>query len=98
MRMYMGEDHVEAEEDENSPGGIVVETLLSMRTVAALTIEKRRSEEYLAALKREDPAALKTNIKKGATTGLGFFIQCWGELNTFSRRENIAAVCQEFSS
>lgn len=78
MRMYMGEDHVEAEEDENSPGGIVVETLLSMRTVAALTIEKRRSEEYLAALKREDPAALKTNIKKGATTGLGFFIQCWG--------------------
>jgi len=78
MRMMMGEDHAETKDDENSPGGIVVETLVNIRTVASLTIENKRSKEYWAALEAEDPTPLRSTLKKGSTAGLGFFIQCWG--------------------
>mmetsp|Transcript_20583 Transcript_20583/g.59736 ORF Transcript_20583/g.59736 Transcript_20583/m.59736 type:complete len:1251 (-) Transcript_20583:552-4304(-) len=77
MKMYMGEDHVEEEEDEHSPGAIVVETLLSIRTVASLTIESKRLEEYSNALTSSEPTIVAC-FSKGAATGLGFFIQCWG--------------------
>lgn len=83
MRMMMGEDHTETKDDENSPGGIVVETLVNIRTVASLTIENKRSKEYWAALEAEDPTPLRSTLKKGSTAGLGFFIQCWGEQTMF---------------
>lgn len=80
MKMYMGEDEGAdaAEEGEGSAGAIVVETLLSIRTVASLTIEKVRTKEYAAALQREDPASVKTNLLKGLATGSGFLVQLWG--------------------
>lgn len=80
MRTYMGEDEgADApKEGEDSASAIVVETLLSIRTVASLTIEKMRSKEYASALVREDPASIKTNVLKGFSTGLGFLIQLWG--------------------
>lgn len=80
MRTYMGEDEAAdaPKEGEDGSGAIVVETLLSIRTVASLTIEKLRAQEYAAALEREDPASLKSNAMKGFATGLGFFIQLWG--------------------
>jgi ATP-binding cassette subfamily B (MDR/TAP) protein 1 len=80
MKMYMGEDEgAEApKEGEDSAGAIVVETLLSIRTVASLAIQKMRAEEYENALKREDPVSVKTNLLKGAATGLGFLVQLWG--------------------
>jgi ATP-binding cassette subfamily B (MDR/TAP) protein 1 len=80
MKMYMGEDEgADApEEGEDSAGAIVVETLLSIRTVASLTIEKLRTKEYSAALQREDPASVKTNLLKGLATGVGFLVQLWG--------------------
>jgi ATP-binding cassette subfamily B (MDR/TAP) protein 1 len=76
----LGEDEGagEEEESEDGAGSIVVETLLSIRTVASLAIEKMRSQEYAAAIKREDPLSAMTNLKKGFATGLGFFIQLWG--------------------
>lgn len=79
MKMYMGEDDgAEApKEGEDTSGGIVVETLLSIRTVASLAIESMRSKEYVDALKREDPASTKTNLKKGLASGVGFLIQFW---------------------
>ena len=77
MRLYYGEDEVHGKEDENSPGGIVVETLLNMRTVASLTIEKQRSNEYKDALEKEHPDLVKSNVIRGATTGLGFATQLW---------------------
>mmetsp|Transcript_13435 Transcript_13435/g.25091 ORF Transcript_13435/g.25091 Transcript_13435/m.25091 type:complete len:891 (-) Transcript_13435:145-2817(-) len=78
MKMYMGEDHDgEVKEDENSPVSIVVETLLNIRTVASLTIEDRRSKEYSIALKSEELPPMKC-FTKGATTGIGIFIQYWG--------------------
>ena len=80
MKTYMGEDEgAEApKEGEDSAGAIVVETLLSIRTVASLAIEKMRAVEYVNALQREDPASVKTNLIKGLATGAGFFIQMWG--------------------
>lgn len=80
MKMYMGED--EGADDpkpgEEGSGAIVVETLLSMRTVASLAIEKMRMKEYITAMNREDPAATKTNILKGLATGSGQLFQFWG--------------------
>lgn len=80
MKMYMGEDEgAEApKEGEDSAGGIVVETLLSIRTVASLAIERLRSTEYEAALNRENPLSVKTNLLKGLATGAGFLVQLWG--------------------
>lgn len=80
MKMYMGEDEgADApEEGKDSAGSIVVETLLSIRTVASLTIEQLRTKEYTAALQREDPASVKTNLLKGLATGVGFLVQLWG--------------------
>jgi len=78
VKMFMGEDEGgEADDDENSCGRIVVETLLNMRTVASLTIEQIRSEEYRDALLREDPAPIKSNIINGSMVGLGQLIQQW---------------------
>jgi hypothetical protein len=66
MKMYMGADegddmHI----DEHSPGGIVIETLSNIRTVASLTLEEKRAAEYLQALVDEDPRPIRTNVIKG---------------------------------
>ena len=79
MRMYMGEDEGDdSVEDENSPGGIVVETLVNIRTVASLTIEETRSSEYVDALRAEDPTPYRSNFIKGIGLGLGQFFQFYG--------------------
>ena len=78
MKMYFGEDESDEAKDNNSSGGIVIESLLNMRTVASLGIEKMRSSEYASALRRENPNLLKDNTLKGATVGLGQFVQQWG--------------------
>lgn len=81
MKMYLGEDEgaeVISKDDENSPGAIVVETLLNIRTVASLSIEEMRVKEYHDALKLDDPTLAKTNLYKGLATGIGFLIQTWG--------------------
>lgn len=78
MKMYMGEDEGEIEEDEHSPGSIVVETLLNIRTVASLAIEKTREREFDEALAAENAHPVRTNIVKGSASGLGQFVQMWG--------------------
>ena len=80
MKMFMGEDEGGdgTKIGEEGPGAIVVETLLSIRTVASLSIEKMRSKEYADALERENPAGVKTNILKGLAVGVGFLFQLWG--------------------
>lgn len=78
MKMYLGEDESDKSKEDNSSGGIVIESLLNMRTVASLGIEKMRSNEYSTALHRENPNLLKDNTLKGATVGLGQFVQQWG--------------------
>jgi ATP-binding cassette subfamily B (MDR/TAP) protein 1 len=79
MKLYMGEDEEHTgDEDHNSPSGIVVETLVNIRTVSSLTVEELRSAEYAEALRNEDPTPIKTNFIKGIATGVGQFIQMWG--------------------
>eukprot|EP00977_Amphora_coffeiformis_P013222 scaffold3408_cov129-Amphora_coffeaeformis.AAC.17 len=79
MRTYLGEDEGDANQiDEHSPGGIVIATLADIRTVASLTLEPERAEEYARALTKEDPHPVRNNIVKGGGSALGQFTQMWG--------------------
>lgn len=80
MKMYLGEDESgEAAQDEKrSSGGLVIESLLNIRTVASLTIEKMVSSEYSTLLKKENPHLIKTSFFKGVAVGLGQFCQMGG--------------------
>lgn len=78
MKMYFGEDESGEDDTKNSSGSIVIESLLNMRTVASLTMEKLRSSQYKEALSKESPGLIKTNFFKGAAVGLGQFCQQWG--------------------
>lgn len=79
MKKMLGEDQGDdnAAEGQNSPGGVIVETLLNVRTVAALTLEKRRFEDYKKALEREEPTVVRDSFMSGLTSGLSMFIQQW---------------------
>jgi hypothetical protein len=75
MRTYIGEDEVDDKEmDEHSPGGIVHESLSNIRTVASLTLEAERSDEYDAALVAEDPNPVRSNLLKGSLSGIGQYV------------------------
>jgi len=81
MRMWMGQD--EGDEkiediDQKSAAGIVIESLLNIRTVASLNLEEERRDEFAAAIRREDPTPVKTNIVKASMSGLGQLFQMWG--------------------
>mmetsp|Transcript_32142 Transcript_32142/g.75589 ORF Transcript_32142/g.75589 Transcript_32142/m.75589 type:complete len:155 (+) Transcript_32142:4074-4538(+) len=68
--MYMGED-MDTGEDEKSSGVIVIESLSNIRTVASLSLEDVRSEQYAEALHKEEPTPFKSNCAKGAWIGIG---------------------------
>jgi hypothetical protein len=75
MRTYIGEDEVEDKEmDEHSPVGIVHESLSNIRTVASLTLETERSDEYDAALIAEDPNPVRSTVMKGSLSGIGQYV------------------------
>ncbi|KAL3906406.1 MAG: hypothetical protein SGILL_009283, partial [Bacillariaceae sp.] len=80
MQMYYnGEDEGDdTVEDENSPGGIVVESLLNVRTIASLSMEETKLTEYSEALHHQDAHPLRNNCVKGCGSGLGQFFQYWG--------------------
>jgi len=53
MRIRLGTDegNLDASNDgTNTPGGVIVETLVNIRTVSALTLERRRFQDYKLAL------------------------------------------------
>ena len=72
MQMYLGDD--DSAEDEavkaNSAGGIVVEALSNIRTVASLTLEDERLDAFAKALENEDPHAVRHNVTKGPCRAL----------------------------
>ena len=80
IQTFMGEDAGKEDEDPkaNSSAGIVVESLSNIRTVAALTIEEERLDQFDEALKKEDPHPVRTNVIKGSTGGLSQIVQMWG--------------------
>ncbi|CAJ1946712.1 unnamed protein product [Cylindrotheca closterium] len=77
MKQMMGEDtnDGDANEGKDSPGGIVVETLLNITTVSALTMETERFADYENALEAAEPHALRDGIMQGALSGLSMLIQ-----------------------
>ena len=67
--MYWGEDEGDdGDVDVNSPGGIVIEALTNIRTVASLTLEEQRATSYEQALEREVPHPHRNNLLKGEST------------------------------
>jgi ATP-binding cassette, subfamily B (MDR/TAP), member 1 len=78
-KRMMGEDEGidNQEEGRSSPGGVIVETLLNMRTVSALTLEKQRYIEYKTALIKAEPNVLLESFMAGFTSGISMFIQQW---------------------
>jgi ATP-binding cassette, subfamily B (MDR/TAP), member 1 len=82
MASYSETDTSRSDSDEesdgiNTPGGILVETLLNIRTVAALTLEKQRYSDYQNALARSEPGHARQALMSGITTGLSVLIQQW---------------------
>jgi ATP-binding cassette, subfamily B (MDR/TAP), member 1 len=81
MKQMLGEDEgtddKKDEDGKNSPGGVVVETLLNMRTVSALTLEQQRYKDYEHALINSEPNVVMNLLITGMTGGLSMFIQQW---------------------
>ncbi len=79
MSRLLGEDEgdLDTKDGKSSPGGIIVETLLNMRTVAALSLEKQRFKEYETALVKEEPNVVYDSFIGGLTAGMSMFIQQW---------------------
>lgn len=80
MKAMLGTDEgdLESSKDElNSPGGVIVETLLNIRTVCALTLESRRFLDYKQALLKSEPNYKFAAFLSGVTSGLSMFIQQW---------------------
>ena len=78
----LGEDEgdIEKTANESSEGAIVVETLVNIRVVASLQMEKRRVERYDDALAHKNAGStLPKNTIKGTGQGLGSFFQMWGK-------------------
>lgn len=57
----------------------MVETLVNIRVVASLSMEKKRVKSYSGALERKSKSSTLTkNAIKGTGQGLGSFFQMWG--------------------
>ena len=78
MSRFLGEDiGNDSGDEQNSPGGIIVETLLNIGTVSALTMEDARFKNYEEALLKSEPNYLKEAFGQGVLAGLSMFIQQW---------------------
>ena len=66
MELYYGsDDGDDSEVKPTSPGGIVMEAVSNIRTVASLTLERERTAAYEKALAQEDRHPIYSKLKKG---------------------------------
>ena len=78
MQRDVGSDQGDYVADElNSPGGVIVETLLNIRTVAALTLEQRRMSEFNEASAKLDRGHKWRCFMDGIGVALGMFVRQW---------------------
>jgi ATP-binding cassette subfamily B (MDR/TAP) protein 1 len=79
MKKFLGEDENDdvTAEGLNTPGGVLVETLLNIRTVSALTLEKARYNDYEKALLHSEPNHKIDALMAGLSGGASIFIQLW---------------------
>jgi len=84
MKRFLGNDLGDDSQDGlESPGGIVVETLLNIRTVAALTLERTRHKNYIDAIETHEPKNNIASLKTGVEGGLAVLIQQWSNALLF---------------
>merc|ERR1739844_276859 len=81
-KLWLGDNEEEEAGGRNSPGGIIIETLVNIRTVASLTLEDHCYEKYTKALELEDESAVKDAVMLGLVAGytLGIQFACFGFL------------------
>jgi ATP-binding cassette subfamily B (MDR/TAP) protein 1 len=79
MKRFLGADEgaEDSQDGRDSPSGIIVETLLNIRTVSALTLEQQRFHDYEMALTKSEGNLVKESLITGAFAGLGIGIQQW---------------------
>jgi ATP-binding cassette, subfamily B (MDR/TAP), member 1 len=79
MQKMLGSDESSDDKEDglNSPGGVLIETLLNIRTVAALTLEKQRYIDYEKSLIRAEANYKSTALMNGLTAGAVLFVQQW---------------------
>mmetsp|Transcript_44923 Transcript_44923/g.67612 ORF Transcript_44923/g.67612 Transcript_44923/m.67612 type:complete len:850 (+) Transcript_44923:712-3261(+) len=79
MRYIKGTDNGddEAASKKNVSSGIVLETLLNIRTVAALRMQEAQHNSFVKALHSENPKPFLDNLRVGATYGGALFINQW---------------------
>lgn len=79
MKVMYGEDEGDdnAKEEVGSPGGIIVETLLNIGTVSALTLEEERFRLFEEALNATDENYVRAGLHQGALSGFSMFVQQW---------------------
>jgi ATP-binding cassette, subfamily B (MDR/TAP), member 1 len=77
MKRMLGEDVGENDDADglNTPGGVLVETLLNIRTVAALVIEESRYDDYERAIEHEEANYKQQAMVSGFTAGASLSIQ-----------------------
>lgn len=89
IQAFMGDESKGSDDTDNLPsnssGGVMVESLLNVRTVASLTIEDERLHAYQDALGREAGHPIWNTIAKGSTGGISQLMQMWsmGLMNWF---------------
>ena len=88
MKRFLGEDEggEVIEDGKDSPDGIIVETLLNIRTVSALTMEEQRFEDYKKALEKAVGAVVPDSAVSGVLSGLSIAIQQVSAHNGISYR------------
>merc|ERR1719343_1886034 len=79
MKQMMGEDATEdnKKEEASSPGGIIVETLINMGTVSALTMEEERYRIFQEAVNNTEENYVRSGLHQGALSGLSIGLQEW---------------------
>jgi len=79
MKVMLGGDEEKEESADglDSPGGIIVETLLNIRTVSALCMEGQRYRDYVNAVRKAEPRYVLAAFKSGVTSGVSMLIQQW---------------------
>merc|ERR1719343_1607196 len=79
MKQMMGEDATEdnKKEEASSPGGIIVETLINMGTVSALTMEEERYRIFQEAVNNTEENYVRSGLHQGVLSGLSIGLQEW---------------------
>jgi ABC-type bacteriocin/lantibiotic exporter with double-glycine peptidase domain len=79
VKTFVGEDEgdLNAADSLNTPGGVIVETLLNMRTVTALCLESQRYQDYERSLLVAEPHFKSDSFVSGFASGFSTFVQQW---------------------